>query len=52
MTMTDKIVKSWKATPEDMVVLKALKKAKVESNESDRIRAGIRALARENGVSI
>ncbi len=40
-------VKTWKASPDDIRVLKALKKAKVEKNESDRVRAGLRALARE-----
>jgi hypothetical protein len=42
----------WKAQPGDLVVLKALKKAKVEENESARVRAGLRALAREKGVKI
>jgi hypothetical protein len=45
-------VKTWKTSPEDIRVLKALKKAKVEKNVSDRIRAGLRALAREKGVEI
>jgi len=45
-------VKTWKASTDDIAVLKALKKAKVERNESDRVRAGLRALAREKGVLI
>jgi hypothetical protein len=48
--MTDKIVRTWKASPEDMRVLKALKKARVEKTESDRVRAGLRALAEKKGV--
>jgi hypothetical protein len=47
----EKIVRTWKASPDDMAVLKALKKAKVEDNESDRVRAGIRALARERSIT-
>ena len=45
-------IKVWKAQPGDLAVLKALKKAKVEDNESARVRAGLRALAREKGVEI
>lgn len=45
-------VKTWKASDEDLTVLKALKKAKVERCESDRVRAGLRALAKERGVMI
>jgi len=51
-TKTDKIVRSWKASPEDQEILSALKKAKVGRCESDRVREGIRALARENGVKV
>jgi hypothetical protein len=40
-------IHTWKASEEDLRILKALKKAKVEKNESDRVRAGLRALARE-----
>ena len=40
-------VRTWKASEEDLKILRALKKAKVEKNESDRVRAGLRALARE-----
>ena len=43
---------AFKTTSEDLRVLAALKKAKVEKNVSDRIRAGLRALAREKGVEI
>ena len=50
--MTDKIVKTWKAGPEDRAVLKALKAARVKKNESERVRAGLRALARERGVGV
>jgi len=50
--MTAKTVHTWKSGPEDDRVLKALKKAKVERNESDRVRAGLRALAREKGVIV
>jgi hypothetical protein len=44
---TDKIVRSWKASPEDMMILDALEKAKVERCESDRVRAGLRLLAKK-----
>lgn len=47
---TDKVVRTWKASPADMVVLAGLKAAGVEQTESDRVRAGLRLLARENGV--
>jgi len=47
---TDKIVRSWKASPDDMRVLVALEEASVEISESDRVRAGLRALAREKGI--
>jgi len=50
--MTDKVVHSWKATPADIAVLKALRKGRVERNESQRVRAGLRALAREKGVVV
>ena len=50
--MTAMPIKTWKASPEDLRVLAALKRAKVEKNVSDRIRAGLRALAREKGVEI
>ncbi|MCK9593582.1 MAG: hypothetical protein M0Q91_16385 [Methanoregula sp.] len=50
--MTAKTVHTWKAGAGDDRVLKALKKAKVEQNESDRVRAGLRALAREKGVTV
>ena len=52
LKMTAKTVHTWKSGPEDDRVLKALKKAKVERNESDRVRAGLRALAREKGVIV
>jgi len=45
-------VHAWKASPEDMKVLKALKKSRVEKTESDRVRAGLRALAEKKGVNI
>jgi hypothetical protein len=48
--MTDLIVHCWKAYPEDLAVLKALKRAKVCRNESERVRAGLRALAEKKGV--
>jgi hypothetical protein len=43
---------TWKASPEDVEVLKALRKGRVERNESQRVRAGLRALAREKGVVV
>ena len=49
---TDKIVKTWKASPEDQAVLAALKRARVKTNESERVRAGLRALAKEKGIVI
>jgi hypothetical protein len=45
--ITAGVVKSWRLSKDDILLLKALKKAKVEKNVSDRIRAGLRALARE-----
>ena len=51
-TKTDKIVRSWKAAPEDQAILAALKKAKVGRCESDRVREGLRALAKENGIKV
>jgi len=45
-------VKTWKASDEDIAVLKALKKAKVGVNMSDRIRKGIRALAEKHNVAV
>jgi hypothetical protein len=51
-TKTNKIVRSWKASPEDQEILAALKKAKVGRCESDRVREGIRSLARENGIKV
>jgi len=50
--MTNKVVKTWKSDPDDRRLLAALKKAKVEKNESSRVRAGLRSLARENGIVI
>jgi hypothetical protein len=42
---TDKIVRSWKASPEDMDILNSLKEAQVEASETARVRAGLRLLA-------
>ncbi|HOX36297.1 MAG TPA: hypothetical protein PLO06_11435 [Methanoregulaceae archaeon] len=47
---TDKIVRTWKASPEDMQVLGKLRAVNVEQTESDCVRAGLRALAREKRV--
>ena len=47
---SDKIVRSWKASPEDMALLVALDKAKVERCESDRVRMGLRLLAKKRKV--
>jgi len=48
---TDKVVHSWKASPEDVKILDSLKDAKVEENETARVRAGIRLLAKERQVA-
>jgi hypothetical protein len=48
--MVKMVVRSWKASNDDLALLKALKKAKIQSCESDRVRAGLRALAREHLV--
>jgi hypothetical protein len=50
--MTDLKVRTWKADPEYMRLLKALKRAKVESSESARVRAGLVLLAEKNGVEV
>jgi hypothetical protein len=49
---TDKIVRTWKASPDDMEILILLKKARVEDSETARVRAGLRALAREKQVVV
>ena len=43
-------VRTWKAAEEDIRILDALSDACVEDSESARVRAGLRALAREKGV--
>ena len=50
--MTDKIVRSWKASPEDIALLSALEAANVEKSESARVRAGLRLLAKRNKVKL
>jgi hypothetical protein len=50
--MTNLKVRSWKAAPEDMALLKALEECNVEDSESARVRAGLRLLAKTNRVVI
>lgn len=38
-------VRTWKAASEDLEILHSLEKARVEKNESARVRAGLRLLA-------
>jgi hypothetical protein len=50
--MTNKTVHSWKADPEYERLLKALKRAKVETSESGRVRAGLVLLAESKSVEV
>jgi hypothetical protein len=50
--MSDTNVHSWRAEPEDERVLAALEYANVERSESARVRAGLRLLAKRNGVKV
>jgi hypothetical protein len=50
--MTDKIVHSWKADPEDRALLSALEECNVERSESARVRAGLRLLAKKYKVIV
>ena len=50
--MTDKTVHSWKASPEDEAILSALEECNIEASESARVRAGLRLLAKRNGVKV
>ncbi len=42
--MTDKTVRTWKASPKELKILKDLEDANIEENESARVRAGLRLL--------
>ena len=50
--MTDKVVHTWKAGPEDRAILAALELARVGPNESDRVRAGLRLLMKKNHIRV
>ena len=50
--MTDKIVRTWKASPKDMALLNALEENGIESSESARVRAGLSLLAKKNRVRV
>lgn len=46
------VVRTWKASPEYVNLLKVLESAKVERSESARVRAGLKALAEKHGVKV
>ncbi len=43
-------IRVWKLRPADKLVLAALEKAGIGKDMTDRVRLGLRALAREKGV--
>lgn len=47
---TDKVVRTWKASPGYVKLLRDLAAAKVGKSESDRVRAGLVLLAEKEGV--
>jgi Arc/MetJ-type ribon-helix-helix transcriptional regulator len=47
---TDKVVRTWKASPGYVKLIRNLVAAKVAKSESDAVRAGLVLLAKKNGV--